>query len=146
MKLRTSVAAVSGFIWRGRQRGFMAGTLLSNQSPDAEAHSPSGFRSRTRWIGLSRPSTPGRGPVTPGGLAGRDEEVADLKGATLVRGKRRPPGWIVSEVGLGIFADDLDENLGNDPTADFAQTVAATMDGRLSQDVEPERRFAAPVT
>ena len=84
--------------------------------------------------------------VTPEGLPGKDEEVADLKRARLVRRKCRPPGGTVRQVGLGIVAHDLDENLGNDPTADFAQTVAATMDGRLSQDVEPERRFAPPVT
>src|SRR5207247_7132880 len=48
---------------------------------------------------------------------GQEQEIADLEGPIFVRGESRPPGGVARKVGLGILADDLDEDLGNDAAA-----------------------------
>src|SRR2546425_7063105 len=79
-------------------------------------------------------------------LAGRDEEVPDLKVARLVGWQRRAPGGIVGEIGLRITADDADDDLGDDAATDFAKVVTCAANRGFAEDIEPQRRLILPVT
>src|SRR5205823_6305441 len=70
-------------------------------------------------------------------LPGQDQQIADFKDPGLVCGAGRPPGGVARKVGLGILTHDLDEDLGNDAATHCAETVAAALNRRLSQEVQP---------
>ena len=59
-------------------------------------------------------------------------------------GRRRLPGRIQVQVRVGVLLQQADEDLGHDPPADRAQRAALADDLGLLQDVEPQRRLAAP--
>src|SRR5438874_4551949 len=96
-----------------------------------------------RYLAPSSGASPAQ--VVVGRLAGQEQEIADLEGPSFVRGESRPPGGVARKVGLGILADDLDEDLGNDAATHCAQPIAAALNRRLSQDVQPQWRLTIPV-
>src|SRR6266511_6468923 len=61
-------------------------------------------------------------------------------GERSARAVRGGPVGLLAQVGLAIPPDQPDYHLGDDPTTDGPELLAAGRDLRLPEDVEPERR------
>jgi hypothetical protein len=73
----------------------------------------------------------------------RNEQVRESKSPG-ARGQRRCPVGKEGEVRLRVGGNDAVQHLGHDASADASESVAGLTDGRLFEDVEPERRLALP--
>ena len=56
--------------------------------------------------------------------------------------QRRCPVGFEGEIRLRVGGNDAVEDLGHDAGADVSESIAGMTGGRLSKDVEPERRLA----
>ena len=74
---------------------------------------------------------------------GRGEQVCESKGLDVSRQRRCPVGF-EGKIRLRVGGNDAVKHLGHDASADASELIAGMTGGRLSKNVEPERRLAFP--